>query len=189
VNTLWYIARGAGLSALLVLTVATVLGALGSVKSARPASRVVAQYLHRTAALLGIALVLLHVTMIVIDRRSHLGVAGVLVPLRSSYRPGAVALGTLAAYTFLVVASLGLARGRLAHSARGAATWRALHALSYGAWTLAVVHGLLAGTDRSQRWMLLLVLACVVAALVGVCGRLLSPDDVGAPVPAASSGR
>ena len=52
-NTLWFTARGAGLSALLVLSVATALGALTSIKSAKPSTRVVVQYVHRSAAVLG----------------------------------------------------------------------------------------------------------------------------------------
>lgn len=182
-NALWYVARGAGLSALIVLTAATTLGALGSIKTADPANRVIVQYLHRTAAVLGLLLIATHVTTIVLDQRSHLGLRAVLVPFASSYRPGAVAMGTFAAYTVVLVSVLGLARGRLAATARGAASWRGLHSLAYLAWGLAVLHGINAGTDRSQRWMLLITLVCITAVVVGLGGRLLAGDaDRGAPV-------
>lgn len=184
-NTLWYVARGAGLSALIVLTAATTMGALGSLKTANPANRVVVQYLHRTSAVLGLLLIATHVTTIVADQRSHLGVRAVLVPFASSYRPGSVAMGTFAAYTVVLVSLLGLVRGRLAASARGAATWRSLHALAYLGWGLAVLHGINAGTDRSQRWMLLITLVCIASVVVGLGGRLLAgAEDRGAPVPA-----
>jgi len=105
-NTLWFTARGAGLSALLVLSVATALGALTSIKSAKPSTRVIVQYVHRSAAVLGLALIAIHVSTIVLDRKAHVGVAAVFVPFASAYRPGSVALGSIAAYTFALVAAL-----------------------------------------------------------------------------------
>ena len=172
-NDLWFTARGAGLSALLTLSVATACGALGSLPSVTPASRVVVQYLHRTAAVLGIGLILVHVFTIVADHKSRIGVAGALVPFASQYRPNAIALGSITAYLLLAVAALGLARGRFATSPAGVRVWRALHALGYPLWALAVLHGLLAGTDRGQGWVVLLVIGCVLAVFAAGTARLL----------------
>lgn len=176
-NALWFTARGAGLSAMLVLSVAVVLGALGSMHTRAPSTRVVVQYVHRTAAALGLGLIGVHVTMLVLDPKEHVGLAGALVPFAAHYRPGAVALGSMAMYAFLVVAALGVARGRLAASRIGAATWRGLHALAYPAWLAAVVHGLLAGTDRSQRWVIVLTVGCIGAVVAAVLARLSVIDD------------
>lgn len=175
-NALWFTARGAGLSALLVLSISTTLGALGSRATARPDSRVVLQYVHRTAALVGLLLVTVHVTTLVLDRKAHVGVAGVFVPFASAYKPGAVTLGSIAAYLFVLVAALGLARGRLAATAAGARTWRGLHALSYAAWLSALLHGLNAGTDRGQPWVRWLALCCVVAVAGALVVRLFGLD-------------
>jgi sulfoxide reductase heme-binding subunit YedZ len=175
-NALWFTARGAGLSAMLLLSVAVVLGALGSMTTRTASTRVVVQYVHRTAAALGLSLIAVHVTTLVLDAKAHVGVAGALIPFAAHYRPGAVALGSIAMYTFLFVAALGAARGRLAASRVGAVTWRALHALAYPAWLAAVVHGLLAGTDRGQRWVVVLVLGCIGAVMVAVLARLSALD-------------
>jgi DMSO/TMAO reductase YedYZ heme-binding membrane subunit len=179
-NDLWFTARGAGLSALVTLSVATACGALGSLATTAPATRVVVQYLHRTAAALGIGLIVLHVSTIVLDSKSHTTVTGVLVPFTAGYRPYAVTLGTCTAYLLLAVAALGLARGRLAASPAGARTWRALHALGYLLWAGAVLHGLLAGTDRGQGWVVGLTICCVLLVLGAGAVRLLAfeePDD------------
>jgi hypothetical protein len=54
--TIWHIARGAGLSAVVLLTVATCLGALVSARlPGRPGTRVVMQYMHRAVATMALA--------------------------------------------------------------------------------------------------------------------------------------
>ena len=170
--TLWYTARGAGLAALIVLTLATSLGALTSIKIRSAAVRVISQYTHRTAAGLGLGLIALHVGTILADRHAGVAVAGALVPFASTYRPNAVALGSIAAYLFVLLAALGLARGRLASSARGARVWRYVHTLTYGAWGLAMLHGLNAGTDAGLGWVRFLYVACFAGVAGAVAVRL-----------------
>ena len=176
-NTLWFIARGTGLSALVTLTVAIVLGALASIRTRAAARRVIMQYLHRTAALLGLLLIALHVAAILLDSIAHVGAVGAFIPFTSPYRHTAVALGTIALYLLLIVAALGLARGRMATSPAGVVTWRAIHCLSYLAWAAAVGHGLFAGTDRGQRWVQLLDAACIIAVFVAVGIRVNALDN------------
>ena len=170
--TLWYTARGAGLAALVVLTLATSLGALTSVKIRSSSARVVMQYTHRAAAAVGLGLIALHIGTILADAQAGVGVRGALVPFASAYRPNAVALGSIAAYLLVTIAALGLARGRLAASARGAAWWRRVHTLAYGAWALAMLHGLNAGTDAGLTWVRTLWAICLVAVLTCVAVRL-----------------
>jgi hypothetical protein len=189
--TLWYTARGAGLAALLALTLATTLGALGSRRLASVSSRVIVQYLHRSAAVLGLSLLVVHVASILSDGQAHVGVTGALVPFASSYRPGAVALGSISAYLFLIVAALGAARGRLTASATATRAWRAIHALAYGAWATAIWHGFTAGSDSGVGWVRLLYLACLVtvplALLVRLCALTSAPS--GQPVAALRGAR
>ena len=79
-NALWFTARGAGLAAMLVLTVATTLGALGSIRIESTSTRVITQYVHRTAAVLGLGLIFVHVSTLILDPKAHIGVVGALVP-------------------------------------------------------------------------------------------------------------
>jgi sulfoxide reductase heme-binding subunit YedZ len=169
--SVWLTARGAGLSALVLLTVSTSLGALVSMRG-RPATRYVVQYVHRVGAGLGLGVLALHVGTILADSVAHVGVTGALIPFTSSYRATAVALGTIAAYTFVGVAVLGLARGRMAGSRRGARTWRAVHALAYAGWAAAVVHGFTAGTDSSLGWVRLIYVASIAAVVGSLAARL-----------------
>ena len=174
----WFTARGAGLSALLLLSLSTCLGALVSrsgaaVRGANPTRRYLVQYLHRACAGLGLAVLALHVGTILADSFANVGWRGALIPFTSGYRPTAVALGTLAAYTFLGVAVLGMARGRMAASPRGARIWRGLHGLAYVGWASAMLHGLNAGTDTSVGWVRLIYVTCFVAVVGSIAARLV----------------
>jgi sulfoxide reductase heme-binding subunit YedZ len=188
-NWLWFIARGAGLSAVLALTIATALGSLGSIRMRAVSWRVVMQYLHRTAAVLGLLLIVVHVSAILLDSLAHVGLDGAFIPFASSYRHTAVALGTFTLYALVIITALGLARGRLTTSRFGIATWRIVHCLTYVCWATAVTHGLLAGTDRGQRWVQALDAVCIAAVVLAVTVRLglLRSDAVGRPRPQRQS--
>ena len=172
--TLWYTARGAGLAALVALSMATALGALVSMPSRNPARRVVVQYAHRAAAVLGLALLAVHMTAIIADGKAHVGLLGAVIPFQSSYRPGSVAFGSVAAYLFLAVSALGLSRGRLARSPRATRVWRGLHALSYLGWAAAILHGFRSGTDVGTGWVDVLFLISLVGVLAAITARLIS---------------
>jgi methionine sulfoxide reductase heme-binding subunit len=151
---LWFTARGAGLAALLLLSISTAIGALVSGRGAKiAAGRVVVQYLHRVTASLGIGVLALHIGTILADSYAHVGVTGAIIPFTSGYRATWVGLGTIAAYCFVLAGALGFARGRMAGTPRGAAIWRGLHGAAYLGWALAVVHGYLSGTDRPVAWV------------------------------------
>jgi methionine sulfoxide reductase heme-binding subunit len=169
---LWYTARGAGFAALVLLTIATAGGAVQSARRLTPARRVVLQYAHRSAAVAGLLVVLLHVTTIVLDSYSGVDVLGALVPGASGYRAWQVALGTVAVYGFVAVAALGAARRRMARSERGSARWRTVHLLAYPCWGVAVVHGLTAGTDAGRAWAVGVTVTCVVAVAGALAHRL-----------------
>ncbi len=184
--TVWYIARGAGLAALLLLSSSTAIGALMSARgpSARSAAnRVVVSYLHRVTASLGLGSLLLHLSSILIDRYAHVGWQASIVAFTSSYRTTWVGFGTLAIYTFVLVAALGFARGRMAGSAAGAKVWRWVHSLAYVGWAMAMLHGLNSGTDTSLGWVRLLYIACGAGVIAAVSIRLSRFGRPAAPLP------
>lgn len=169
--TAWYLARGAGLSVLVLLTISTCLGAL--VSGCRdPRRRFLMQYLHRSAAGLGLAVLVLHVSSILTDSFAKVGWRGALIPFTAAYRPGWVALGSLAAYLFIAAAILGLARGRMASTPFGARVWRGLHGLAYAGWVSAIVHGFSSGTDSHVDWVRGVYVVCIAAVAGSVVARL-----------------
>jgi hypothetical protein len=168
---IWYLARGAGITAYIMLSVATAVGAVIGRRSIRPDRRVVWQYVHRSAALAGVSMLALHIGTILADPYAHVGVRG-LLPFGSSYRPLAITLGVLTAYVLVAVSVTGVLRSSLAKSHRGARIWRGIHLSSYAAWAAAAWHFYLAGTDARQWWALIVLFAGVAAVLAAVIARL-----------------
>jgi sulfoxide reductase heme-binding subunit YedZ len=169
---LWITARAAGLALLCMLSISAALGLIASLKAASPQRRAILQYAHRSAAMLSMALLVVHVVAIVLDTYAGVGVLGALVPLASGYRPFAVALGVLSAYAMLITVALGLARSKFAASPRRARSWRALHIASSGLWVMAVIHSLLAGTDTGAGgWARLIVYGCIALLVTAAAVR------------------
>lgn len=173
--TLWFLARAAGFTALLTASITVALGIAGT--ASRRDGRIVAQLVHRSAAVLTLALLGLHAVLLVADSYVDVSLGGALVPFTAGYRGLALGLGTLAAYAFVVVSLTGALRGRLAGSARAAAAWRATHLAAYGAWGLAAVHAVLAGTDTGQVWAWVVYGLCAVVVGAGVAARLVSAHE------------
>jgi len=169
--TIWYIARGAGLAALLLLTISTMIGAFMTGRG-KSATRVVWSYVHRVTASLGLGALLVHVTSILADPWAHVGWAASIIPFTAGYRPTWIGVGTLAVYTFVAVAAVGVARARIAVSERGARAWRWLHGLAYAGWGLALLHGFNSGTDSGVSWVRELYIACAAGVAAAVSARV-----------------
>jgi sulfoxide reductase heme-binding subunit YedZ len=188
--TMWFLARGLGIVALVAFTIAVVLGATSSDRSAyRPEGltgvrardaaldrRVLLQLLHRSAAVVGLGALLLHLTLILLDSHVSVSLPGALVPFTAGYRPFALGLGTMAATLFLLVIVTGFMRGRLAASPRTADLWRTVHRAAYIGWVPAISHGILAGTDTRTPWAIAVYGTCLVAVAGAVYARLGRAD-------------
>ena len=178
--TLWYLARAAGFGTLLVATVTIVLGAWASSRRATggPARdrRILRQLTHRSAGVVTLALLALHVVLLVTDHYVDLSPSGVLVPFTAGYRPFAVGFGTLAMFGLLAVAATGALRGRLGSSEAGARGWRVVHGSAYAVWLLAMGHGILAGTDTFASWAGAVYAGCGLAVLLTGLARLVAAE-------------
>ena len=185
---IWYLARGAGISAYVMLSLATAAGALTSRRSSHIGRRLIVQYVHRSAALTGLALLGLHITTLLADRYARVGAAGALLPLASGYRPVAVSFGLLAMYLLVAAALTGLLRTRFARSEAAGRRWRSIHLLGYAAWASAAWHFYTVGTDAGQWWARLVLLAGLGMVGAGLLGRLAGgPVLGGRSVPAGGS--
>lgn len=181
---LWYIGRGSGLVAVVVLTVTVVLGMLSTVPGRRggPRRRVLLQGVHRQLTLAGVVLIVLHIGCLVADRWVDVDLVDTLLPFGSTYRRFWLGLGTLAVDLMVVVVVTSLLRQRMAPAA-----WRAVHWLAYATWALAVAHGLMAGTDARARPVQLLAAVCVNAVLLALIARVQAgraPVSPGETIPA-----
>lgn len=158
---LWISSRAAGVVAFLALAVNVAFGLLVSTGAAdRWVRRKHSVDIHRWLSAATLALTAVHALLLVGDGFVRFDLIDLLVPFAGPFRPIAVGLGILAGLAAVIVhVSFGLRRHL------GATGWRRLHRLSFAALALALLHGLLAGTDSGSTWLRAVYL--LTAVLIG----------------------
>lgn len=141
----WDAERAAGFVAYLLLWASTVLG-IGVHFRVRPASGPLTLVLeaHRVCSALALSFVAGHVTALLVDPVVRFSVLDAFVPFTSSYRPIQVGLGTTAMWLLISTLASTAAAGRMRYT-----TWRNLHYLAYPSYLVALVHGIIAGSDAA----------------------------------------
>ncbi len=165
----WYVTRASGTVALILLTASVVLGVAAIARLRGPGvPRFVVDGVHRTASLLAVAFLVVHILTAVLDSFASISLVDAVIPFAGSYRPLWLGLGTVAFDLLLAVAITSLVRARVGHSA-----WRGIHWLAYAAWPVAVLHGFGTGSDVHQTWLIAINVACIIAVLAAVIGRAM----------------
>ena len=178
----WFITRATGAVSLVLLTLSVTLGIV-NVRRAQVAGvpRFVLDSVHRTASLLAVAFVFVHIVTTLLDGYAPVSLLDVVIPFGSAYRPVWLGLGAVAFDLLIAITITSLLRRRLGHG-----PWRAVHWLAYASWPVALVHGLGTGSDAKTHWLLVLSGVCVVAVLAGVLERIRAgwPDHLATRVSA-----
>ena len=173
----WYLTRSTGAVALLLLTVAVVLGVVDVRRFSSPTwPRFVVDALHRNVALLAMVFLVLHILTSVLDSFAPISLLDAFVPFAGSYRPFWLGLGAVAFDMLIAVTLTSLLRQRM-----GFASWRAVHWLTYASWPIALLHGLGTGSDVSSTWLLALSIVCLLAVLAAILVRVADgwPEHLG----------
>jgi predicted ferric reductase len=139
----WYVSRGTGIVAWGLLVASMAWGFLYATRvlgrRARPWWML---GVHRFLGALTVVFVLVHVLAIVADNYTSFGLADVLVPFASAWKPIPVALGIVGMYVLVTVEVTSLLQRYLPRN-----VWRQIHLASYGLFAFASLHALSAGTD------------------------------------------
>jgi predicted ferric reductase len=138
----WYVARAAGLVAFGLLTLSVWLGLAMSTRLLGNTRQKMLFGWHQTLAWTGLSMLALHAGALLLDPTLHFGLASVVVPFASPWRPAAVAAGVVAGWLTLMLAASFRMRKRI-----GQKGWRRLHYASFAAFFLALGHALTSGTD------------------------------------------
>jgi methionine sulfoxide reductase heme-binding subunit len=171
-KTLWFLTRGLGVGALLLLTASIALGVLTTARWRSPKwPRFVTAGLHRNLTLLAIGFVVIHVLTTILDGYTSIGLKDAVLPFLSSYRPVWLGLGAIAFDLLLILVATSLLRERI-----GYRVWRYVHWLAYAAWPIALVHALGTGSDARVGWMRIVGVSCVaIVALAALARFALRP--------------
>lgn len=161
----WFIIRASGLVAFGLLAASTVWGLLLSTGLfGRSVKAKGLSYVHESLAVGSLLATFTHMAFLTVDEWVPFTIAELLVPGLSAWEPLAVALGVVAMWFMLVITVSFYVRRRI-----GQRVWRALHYGSFGAYVAAAVHGVTAGTDTANPFVMYLYvgsLALVVGLLV-----------------------
>jgi DMSO/TMAO reductase YedYZ heme-binding membrane subunit len=172
VNLAWDTARAAGLVSWFLLAASITWGVLlhTRVLGRRPRPKWLLD-LHRFLGGLAVVFVGVHLLGLFLDSYVHFGPAELLVPLASSYRPGAVAWGIAAFYVLVAIEVTSLAMGWLPKR-----WWHAVHLGSYALFAMATVHLFTAGTDAGNRLVQAAAIAVVIEVVAFVVVRLVAAN-------------
>jgi predicted ferric reductase len=178
----WILGRGLGIAAYLSLASLTALGLWlrhpWRARWRRP-SPDAQLHAHAVLSLLTLLLLAGHIVALVLDRYAGVGLRGAVVPGAASFRPTAVALGTLSIYVGVIVGVTAAFAGYVGR------WWRPIHALASLVFVLAFAHGVLAGSDTHQlRWLYVATGAVVV--VLSLTRRIARPVAT-AVVPGANA--
>ena len=164
----WAFGRGTGIVALVLFSLAVVLGVL--TRSGRPAAglpRFAVATVHRNVSLLATVFLGIHIVSLFFDSYAQLKIVDAVVPFLGAYRPFWLGLGTLAVDLLTAVVVTALLRHRV-----GSRVFRVVHGSTYAMWPIAVAHAIGTGTDAANPVFLAVVGACVAAVAAAVVRRL-----------------
>jgi sulfoxide reductase heme-binding subunit YedZ len=165
----WYVSRSTGIVAWALTTAAVLWGLALSTRALGP--RPPAPWLldlHRFLGGLACVFVGFHLVGLVADNYTHWAWKEILIPMASSWKPGATAWGIVSLYLVVAIEATSLAMKRMPRK-----IWRAVHFSSFPLFLTASLHLLKAGTDRGNYVLRWIVLLSVVAVLFFTLYRIM----------------
>src|SRR5215469_14583011 len=180
----WYVTRAAAVSSYIALTGVVLLGISRSlVRMSGSRASWVLEEIHQFLALLVAGLVGLHLLSLFLDPLIPFSLLNFALPIAEPYRPFAVDLGVFSLYGLVIVLASSWLRRYIKHT-----SWRALHYLSFAIFLLITLHGVLAGSDSGQPWMILVYLGAAAAVVLMTVIRVVWVTGY-APAPAQPTTR
>ena len=183
-KTSWYIARSGGMIAWVLATASIMWGlALSTRLIKRRGAPAWLLDMHRFLGTLSIIFTLVHMFGLFVDTYTKFGVVKLLVPMKSTYRPGAVAWGIVAFYLMVAVQVTSWLMRKMPRK-----VWHTIHLTSFLLFVFATIHTFYAGADRGNIMVQWAAFTGVTIVLFLTAFRLLSPRksrraQTTAPVP------
>jgi sulfoxide reductase heme-binding subunit YedZ len=179
----WYLMRGSGVMALILLTGVVVLGiATSNHAQLGRLPRFATLALHRSVSLLSVVFLAIHVATAIVDPYAAVRLVQVALPLPLGPYPVWLGLGALSLDALAAVIVTSLLRHHLSQR-----VWKSVHWLAYASWPLAFAHGIGIGTDSSSVWFLGVAFTCAAAVVAATAWRLARtgrgvPKYLGSPL-------
>ncbi|WP_338749003.1 ferric reductase-like transmembrane domain-containing protein [Bacillus sp. FJAT-52991] len=150
IYTTWEWIRASGITAYLLLFISNLAGMMVKGKIASKKGQPILLSIHQTAGWLALLLSLFHAFMLLFDRYVTYSLVELFIPFTATYQPLASSAGTLAFYIIVILFFSSDVMKKI-----GRKWWRSIHFLALPAYFLALIHGVLIGTDSGAMWMIL----------------------------------
>ncbi|RIK42323.1 MAG: hypothetical protein DCC58_11185 [Chloroflexi bacterium] len=164
----WYVARGSGLVAYLLMAISVCLGIAVSKRwHAERVPRLLVAEAHRSVVSTLYIFIILHIVTVATHMPEQVSSLDYVVPLLSDYHTKRMALG-------IVATQLAFALGLSVWARKwiGFRAWRLLHCLAYPMFLAALSHGIAAGSDTSTIWGMAVYGGSILAVLCATAWRL-----------------
>jgi predicted ferric reductase len=167
---LWYTTRATGIVALVLFTLVVTLGTLVANRiGGTVVSRFELNEVHRSVSIVAMVFLVLHILTTVADSYVSTGIISAVVPFTSSYKDVGVTVGTIGFDLILCVWVSSLLKVRIKNQ-----SWRFIHWFSWLAFSAAIVHSLLIGTDTRRGAGLILVGLCAFSVVAAALWRYVA---------------
>jgi len=180
----WNIIRAAGIGAYLMLWASVTWGLVATTSLfGKRVPKATSVALHQAFSTLGLLLLITHLGVLLVDSFMPFAWLDLVIPLRATYRPVGVAFGIGAMMLMAVVLLTSWFRKQFKPT-----WWRRFHAMSVPAFSLALAHGFMTGTDSPRPTMFWFYLATTAILLFLVLLRAMTAGMRAArrtPAPAA----
>jgi DMSO/TMAO reductase YedYZ heme-binding membrane subunit len=169
VNWLWFLIRGSGIGAIVLMSASVMWGLMVSSKVFGRAIKARGlTWLHESLSISAIFAIVVHVVAVSRDDFIKFTWPELLVPGMSEWEPIAAAFGVMSFWTTLIVALCFYIKKRF-----GQWNWRRLHFLSFGAFGAGIAHAVMGGTDIDSPWVAGLYAGVVVGVLLLTAIRMV----------------
>ncbi len=166
----WFMARAGGIVAYLLLWLSVVWGlALSTKITDKLIPAPLAYGLHEFLSLGTLMFVAIHTLTLLGDRYIGFNLLHLVIPFIAPYKPGWTGLGTLGFYLSLALTGSFYVRKQI-----GQKVWRTMHYLTFVAYGLVILHGVMAGSDSGLTLMKLIYLLTGAVVLFLTYYRLLT---------------
>ncbi|WP_159081835.1 ferric reductase-like transmembrane domain-containing protein [Paenibacillus sp. CAA11] len=142
----WNTVRAAGITSYLLLFVSMIAGMMQGTPLVQGKRKGTINLIHQASGWFGLLFGMVHGMVLYFDQHVGYQPLEILVPFMSHSHPILNGLGTLVIYLMaLLIISSDLMK------CIGRKVWRSIHVLAFPAFVMALVHGLLLGSDSSDK--------------------------------------
>ncbi|WP_256992135.1 ferric reductase-like transmembrane domain-containing protein [Paenibacillus sp. XY044] len=167
--SVWVTTRAAGLTSYMLLFASIAAGLLQGGAWAKGPVKAKLNMVHQWCGWFGLLFGMVHGLVLLFDRYVGYSLADILIPFKASEDRLWMGLGILSLYLMLLLIISSDLMKKLGRKA-----WRLIHFLAMPTYLMALIHGIMLGSDSRQTPVLVLYAVTGMAALVLLVNRILA---------------